>query len=152
MLPVLSPPTALSGATYTPGWYEVPDKQTHIWSPLAAGAFIADRLRQRKPVRHMSRRRRTQTAEPASRVSAESVDPRHVFLTASEVIARYRWGRTKGYQQLRSQSFPRPLAGRYRLDLLMVWEDRQLAEALTPSASRPVGPPAKRHSERRTSA
>lgn len=152
MLPVLSPPTIQSGAMYAPGWYEVPDKQTHLWSPLTAGAFIADRLRQRKPVPRMSNRRRAQKAETGSRVSAESVDPRHVFLTASEVIARYRWGRTKGYEQLRDQSFPRPLAGRYRLDLLMAWEDRQLAEASASSASRPVGPPAKRHSGRRTSA
>jgi hypothetical protein len=26
------------------------------------------------------------------------VDPRHVFLTSAEVMARYRWGRTKGYE------------------------------------------------------
>lgn len=152
MLLALSPPPTLSGATYAPGCYEVPDMQTVLWSPRTAGAFIAARLRQRKPVRPMSSRRRTQTAETASHVPAGNVDPRHVFLTAREVIARYRWGRTKGYAQLRNQSFPRPLAGRYRLDLLMAWEDRQLADASIPSTSRPAGPPAKRHTERRTTA
>lgn len=79
-------------------------------------------------------------------------DPRHVFLTASEVIARYRWGRTKGYEQLRDQGFPRPVAGRYRLDLLMAWEDGLLAEAAPPPTSTPVGPPAKRHFDRKRSA
>jgi hypothetical protein len=48
----------------------------------------------------------------------------HTFLTAREVIARYRWGRTRGNEQLRSGDFPRPVAGRYRLDLLMAWEAR----------------------------
>lgn len=79
-------------------------------------------------------------------------DPRHTFLTAGEVIARYRWGRTKGYAQLRNRDFPRPVAGRYRLDLLMAWEDRQLAEAATPIESHPTGPPAKRRLERKASA
>lgn len=36
-------------------------------------------------------------------------DPRHVFLSAGEVIARYGWGKTKGYQ-LRVLLVPR----RYR--------------------------------------
>lgn len=56
-------------------------------------------------------------------------DPRHTFLTAREVIARYGWGRTKGYQVLRGRDFPRALAGdRYRLDMLMAWEDSQVQQ------------------------
>ena len=52
----------------------------------------------------------------------------HVFLTPAEVMARYRWGRTKGYEVMRSRrdDFPCALGGRYRLDSLPVWEDRQL--------------------------
>lgn len=58
-----------------------------------------------------------------------STDPRHMFLTAKEVIARYGWGRTKGYQMLRQRGFPRPVGrDRYRLDALMAWEDRQLTQ------------------------
>ena len=63
------------------------------------------------------------------REDLETIDPRHTFLTAQEVIARYGWGRTKGYQVLRRGDFPRPVAGdRYRLDTLMAWEDRQVQE------------------------
>lgn len=79
-------------------------------------------------------------------------DPRHTFLTAREVIARYRWGRTKGYEQLRDRDFPRPVAGRYRLDLLMAWEDKQITEAAVAAPRRLDGPPAKRHFERKASA
>lgn len=77
-------------------------------------------------------------------IEATADEPRHIFLTAGEVIARYRWGRTKGYEQLRRRDFPRPVAGRYRLDLLMAWEDEQLAEVAGVPA-RADGPPAKRH-------
>ena len=57
-------------------------------------------------------------------------DPLHSFLTAQEVIARYGWGRTKGYQTLRSRGFPRAVGrDRYRLDSLLVWEDAQINEA-----------------------
>jgi predicted DNA-binding transcriptional regulator AlpA len=60
---------------------------------------------------------------------SETRDPRHTFLTAQQVIARYGWGRTKGYQVLRRRDFPKPVAGdRYRLDTLMAWEDSQLEE------------------------
>jgi hypothetical protein len=31
-------------------------------------------------------------------------DPRNVFLSASEVMARYGWGKTKGYQNLKDGS------------------------------------------------
>lgn len=59
-----------------------------------------------------------------------TVDPASAFLTALEVIARYGWGRTKGYRMLRSEGFPRPIGGdRYRLDTLIAWENAQLAAA-----------------------
>ena len=73
------------------------------------------------------------------------VDPRHVFLTAGEVMARYRWGRTKGYEVLRTRrdGFPAPLSGRYRLDTLLRWEDERLG--LTPPPPEPPQlPPRKR--------
>ncbi|MHB8451230.1 MAG: hypothetical protein ACYDAQ_12385 [Mycobacteriales bacterium] len=77
---------------------------------------------------------------------AAAIDPRHTFLAAREVMARYGWGRTKGYEMLRDPRFPRPLAGnRYRLDTLMAWEDTQLAGAAAPVAPlRPAFPPRKR--------
>lgn len=60
--------------------------------------------------------------------------PQHSFLTALEVMARYGWGRTKGYRILHSDDFPRPIGGdRYRLDALMAWEDRQLTASLKPT-------------------
>lgn len=65
---------------------------------------------------------------PQMTVTAErGTDPRMTFLTASEVMARYRWARTKGYQMLKSPGFPPALNGAYRLDTLLAWEDRQLA-------------------------
>ncbi len=69
-------------------------------------------------------------------------DPRHTFLTAQEVIARYGWGRTKGYRMLRQPGFPSPVGGdRYRLDALMAWEDRQVApREPTDEAVVPRGP------------
>ncbi len=91
-------------------------------------------------------------SRPTTTARGSDHDPRHTFLTAREVIARYRWGRTKGYQQLRDQNFPRPVAGRYRLDLLMAWEDKQINEAADTVAHRPEGPPAKRHFDRKASA
>jgi hypothetical protein len=68
------------------------------------------------------------------RENFETTNPRHTFLTAQEVIERYGWGRTKGYQVLRRGDFPRPGAGdRYRLDTLMTWEDRQVQERQRPT-------------------
>lgn len=59
--------------------------------------------------------------------AARAETPANVFLTASEVIARYGWGRTKGYRVLRSPGFPRAICGdRYRLDTLIAWEEGQL--------------------------
>ena len=36
-------------------------------------------------------------------------DPRHVFLSAGEVIARYGWGKTKGYQNLKDRTLVPPV-------------------------------------------
>ncbi|CAI9410042.1 hypothetical protein [Nocardioides sp. T2.26MG-1] len=60
-------------------------------------------------------------------------DPRHVFLSASEVMARYGWGKTKGYQNLKDRSLvPAPVMthpDRWRLDQLLDWEERRIALA-----------------------
>ena len=60
-------------------------------------------------------------------------DPRNVFLTAREVIARYGWGKTKGYQMLMDRELvPPPVMphpDRWRLDQLIAWEDRRMALA-----------------------
>lgn len=81
---------------------------------------------------------------PADQGQPSSVDPASAFLTALEVIARYGWGRTKGYRMLRSEGFPRPIGGdRYRLDTLIAWENAQLAAA-RPAKPAPSLPPRKR--------
>ena len=68
------------------------------------------------------------------KILGATTDPRHTFLTAREVIARYGWGRTKGYEVLRRRDFPRPVVGdRYRLDTLMAWEDSQVQERQRPN-------------------
>lgn len=65
----------------------------------------------------------------------DTLDPRHVFLSAGEVIARYGWGKTKGYQNLKDRALvPPPVMthpDRWRLDQLLAWEERRmtLAEA-----------------------
>lgn len=60
-------------------------------------------------------------------------DPRNVFLCASEVIARYGWGKTKGYQNLKDRELvPPPVMAhpdRWRLDQLLAWEERRMALA-----------------------
>ena len=60
-------------------------------------------------------------------------DPRHVFLSASEVMARYSWGKTKGYQNLKDRELvPAPVMthpDRWRLDQLIAWEERRMALA-----------------------
>jgi len=64
-------------------------------------------------------------------------DPCHVFLSASEVMARYGWGKTKGYQNLKDRDLtPPPVMthpDRWRLDQLLAWEEKRiaLAEAAT---------------------
>lgn len=65
----------------------------------------------------------------------KTLDPRHVFLDASDVMARYGWGKTKGYQNLKNRDLvPAPVMthpDRWRLDQLMAWEERRMAMADT---------------------
>lgn len=60
-------------------------------------------------------------------------DPRHVFLTASEVMARYGWGKTKGYQNLKDRErVPPPVmthSDPWRLEQLLAWEEKRIALA-----------------------
>ncbi|KQY56434.1 hypothetical protein ASG90_13490 [Nocardioides sp. Soil797] len=60
-------------------------------------------------------------------------DPRHVFLTARDVMHRYGWGKTKGYQNLKDRELvPAPVMihpDRWRLDQLLAWEERRMAMA-----------------------
>lgn len=60
-------------------------------------------------------------------------DPRHVFLSAQDVIRRYGWGKTKGYQNLKDRELvPPPVMthpDRWRLDQLLAWEERRMALA-----------------------
>jgi predicted DNA-binding transcriptional regulator AlpA len=97
------------------------------------------------------------TESHLSRVPARSADterllernsrarPSDTFLTAMEVIARYGWGRTKGYRVLRSEGFPRPIGGdRYRLDSLLAWEESQLAAEPRQPVAAPALPARKR--------
>jgi len=60
-------------------------------------------------------------------------DARHVFLSASEVMARYGWGKTKGYQNLKDRELvPPPVMthpDRWRLDQLLAWEEKRIALA-----------------------
>ena len=61
------------------------------------------------------------------------IDPRHVFLSAADVIARYGWGKTRGYQHLKERDgVPPPVVShpaRWRLDQLIAWEDKGMAVA-----------------------
>jgi hypothetical protein len=50
-------------------------------------------------------------------------DARHTFPKPQEVIARYRWGRPRGYLELKKATFPRPIGAKYRLDTLIAWEE-----------------------------
>lgn len=85
-------------------------------------------------------------------LDALTAGPRHVFLTAGEVMASPRWGRTKGYEQLQRDAFPKPIAGRYRLDLLMQWEDDQRADSTRAAKSHHAGPPAEPRPHQKTDA
>lgn len=62
-----------------------------------------------------------------------STDPRHVFLDATDVMHRYGWGKTRGYQNLKDRSLvPAPVMThptRWRLDQLMAWEEKRMALA-----------------------
>jgi len=61
------------------------------------------------------------------------LDPRHTFLDATDVIQRYGWGKTKGYQNLKDRSLvPPPVVthpDRWRLGQLLAWEERRMALA-----------------------
>lgn len=61
------------------------------------------------------------------------VDPRHAFLDATAVMARYGWGKTKGYQNLKDRELvPPPVMvhpDRWRLDQLLSWEERRIEMA-----------------------
>ena len=93
-----------------PGQYRIAVKQ------IASGRRVRHNRRM-APIRLVI----TQNSHPPI------VDPRHVFLTAAEVMARYQWGRTKGYEVMRTRrdGFPGAISGRYRLDTLLHWEDQQ---------------------------
>ena len=58
---------------------------------------------------------------------------RHVFLSASEVMARYGWGKPKGYQNLKDREpVPPPVMthpDRWRLDHLLAGEEKRMALA-----------------------
>ena len=62
--------------------------------------------------------------------AADDADPRHVFLDAHDVMARYGWGKTKGYQNLKDRSLvPAPVIthpDRWRLDQLLAWEEKRM--------------------------
>jgi hypothetical protein len=61
------------------------------------------------------------------------LDPRHTFLDATDVIQRYGWGKTKGYQNLKDRTLvPPPVVthpDRWRLDQLLAWEEKRIARA-----------------------
>jgi hypothetical protein len=62
-----------------------------------------------------------------------ALDPRHVFLDARDVMARYGWGKTKGYQNLKDRGLvPPPVMthpDRWRLDQLLTSEERRMSLA-----------------------
>ena len=67
--------------------------------------------------------------------ASDNTDPRHVFLDAHDVMARYGWGKTKFYQNLKDRSLvPAPVMthpDRWRLDQLLAWEEKRIALAET---------------------
>src|SRR3954453_19912465 len=88
-------------------------------------------------------------------------DPRHVFLNARDVMRRYGWGKTKGYQTLKDRDLvPPPVMthpDRWRLDQLMAWEERRMAMAeealiavVEPDRLADLLPPSKRSRRRST--
>ncbi|MGH3996235.1 MAG: hypothetical protein ACRDTJ_02085 [Pseudonocardiaceae bacterium] len=70
-------------------------------------------------------------------------DPRHVFLDAHDVMQRYGWGKTRGYQNLKDRSLvPPPVLphpNRWRLDQLLAWEERRMAVAEAALDATPEG-------------
>ena len=79
--------------------------------------------------------------------ASDGDDPRHVFLDARDVMARYGWGKTKGYQNLKDrQLVPPPVMthpDRWRLDQLLAWEEKrmELAEAALEALVAPTREP-----------
>ncbi|MEI2714527.1 MAG: hypothetical protein V9G04_14840 [Nocardioides sp.] len=69
--------------------------------------------------------------------------PRHVFLSAREVMARYDWGKTRGYQHLKEcELVPPPVMthpDRWRLDQLLEWEEKRM-ELVEAAMESPVTP------------
>lgn len=61
------------------------------------------------------------------------LDPRHTFLDGTDVIQRYGWGKTKGYENLKNRELvPAPVMthpDRWRLDQLLTWEEKRMALA-----------------------
>lgn len=74
--------------------------------------------------------------------AGDDADPRHVFLDAHDGMARYGWGKTKGYQNLKDHSLvPAPVMthpDRWRLDQLLAWEEKRME--LAEAAEALVGP------------
>ncbi|RHW27755.1 hypothetical protein D0Z08_07870 [Nocardioides immobilis] len=60
-------------------------------------------------------------------------NPRHVFLNASEVMARNGWGKTKDCQNLKDRELVSPPVmtnpDRWPLDQLLAWEEKRVALA-----------------------
>lgn len=60
--------------------------------------------------------------------TATATNPRHVFIGITDLMARWRKGRSCTYDRVATPGFPRPVVqGRWRLDHVMVWEDRRAA-------------------------
>lgn len=135
-----------------PDWHGVSEFRRHRRPSVTGRVMLAvGRNRSSEVGRPVSTRRGHAPTEFVPPVDVAAPDPRHIFLTSAEVMARYRWGRTKGYEQLHGAAFPKPIAGRYRLDLLMAWEDEQLASSMHAATADQAGPPAKRRPSRRAS-
>lgn len=80
--------------------------------------------------------------------SDENTDPQHVFLSASDVLRRYGWGKTRGYQNLKERKLvPPPVMthpDRWRLDQLLAWEEKRIA-LCEAAAKALVTPPRRRN-------
>ena len=65
--------------------------------------------------------------------ASDDTDPRHGFLDARDVMARYGWDKTKNYQNLKDRELvPAPVMthpDRWRLDQLLAWEEKRMALA-----------------------
>ncbi|MGH8991587.1 MAG: hypothetical protein ACRDZ7_08680 [Acidimicrobiia bacterium] len=66
--------------------------------------------------------------------ATQSPDPRHVYLSQSDLQTRYGRGRTFISQLVNSPGFPRPIVpGRWRFDRILAWEDVQAAAHFEPA-------------------